>query len=85
MEDLIKLPFTQSHLLKAPEIVETIRKVGVVRVRSYKVGLDRCLCFVSSVRNLRARREYAKRRKNVFPSFFKCKQIRIFKKQELKS
>lgn len=27
MEDLVKLPFTQSHLFKAPEIVETIRKV----------------------------------------------------------
>lgn len=29
MEDLVKLPFNQSHLLKAPEIVETIRKVNI--------------------------------------------------------
>lgn len=32
MEDLIKLPFTKSHLYKAPEIVETIRKVKTLNI-----------------------------------------------------
>lgn len=32
MEDLIKLPITKSHLYKAPEIVETIRKVKTLNI-----------------------------------------------------